>query len=85
MSEFLMGCAISGLLMAFVQILFTTAFNVSSNSGILTMLTMLTVVTSYFISIIVYGESVNLVCFLGLVLLGLGLRQVISNSGVQSH
>ena len=53
-TEFLTGCAVSGLLMSVVQILFTTAFNMTENSGILTMLTLLTLIPSYFVSMYFY-------------------------------
>lgn len=51
---FLSGCLYSGILMAFIQIMFTNAFNISKNAGILTMLTMCTVITSYIVSLFKY-------------------------------
>jgi drug/metabolite transporter (DMT)-like permease len=83
--EFLKGCGISGLLMCFVQIMFTTAFNMSSKTGVLTMLTMLTLVTSYFISLFTYHESLNPICVVGLVLLGWGLKRTMDYGEEQKH
>lgn len=83
--EFMKGCCISGLLMCFVQILFTTAYNMSHKSGILTMLTMLTVVTSYFVSLFTYHENLNPICLIGLILLGWGLKRTITYGEAQSH
>jgi len=79
MSDFLWGCLISGVTMIFVQILFVSAYNISKNAGILTMLCMLSIVTSYLISILKYHEEVNPICVLGLLLLCFGLIKIITN------
>lgn len=49
-----MGCITYGVMMSFVQILFTCAFNLTNNYGILTMLTLLTLIPSYIVSIFSY-------------------------------
>lgn len=60
-----------------VQILFTTAFNLSNNSGVLTMLTTFTLIPSYFVSIVTYGEGLNPICFVGMGMLAWGLYRTI--------
>jgi hypothetical protein len=83
--EFLKGCAISGLMMCVVQILFTTAFNVSHKVGVLTLLTTFTLIPSYFVSLVIYGEIINPVCVVGMVLLGWGLYRTVTYGEVMSH
>ena len=78
MVEFLKGCAVSGLLMCIAQILFTTAYNISHKAGVLTLLTTFTLIPSYFVSAVTYGEIINPVCLLGMALLGWGLYRTVT-------
>ena len=80
-----MGCLTYGVMMSLVQILFTCAFNLTSNYGILTMLTMLTLIPSYIVSIFSYHEKVNLIELSGLFLLAWGLKRMIDYGEVQGH
>lgn len=73
------------MLMSVVQLLFTSAYNMTENSGILTMLTMLTLIPSYFFSIYFYDESLNPICLLGLALLAWGLIRTIQYGDHQKH
>jgi hypothetical protein len=46
---------------------------------------MLTLVTSYFISLFTYHESLNPICVVGLVLLGWGLKRTMDYGEEQKH
>lgn len=77
MSSFLTACLFSGLIMSTCQIMFISALNLSKNSGKLTMLMLLYGVSSYCISYFKYGERINLLCVIGLALMGYGLYKTI--------
>lgn len=77
--EFLKGLLISGSLIFITNTLFTTAFSSSKNSGILTLLTSGTIITSYFVSIFIYDEKVNWISTAGLIILIYGLVKVVVN------
>jgi hypothetical protein len=81
----LKGYAVSALLMCVAQILFTTAFNVSHKAGVLTLLTTFTLIPSYFVSLVTYGEIINPVCVVGMVLLGWGLNRTVNYGEEMSH
>ena len=52
--EFLLGTVVAGSIIAFIQIAFTTAYNLTKNTGVLTSLTMITLIPSYTVSVLVY-------------------------------
>jgi drug/metabolite transporter (DMT)-like permease len=77
LSDFLGGCVCSGLVMTFCQLLFTSALNLSKNTGKLGILNLLTAVTAYAISYFKFDEKINVICLTGLLVMSYGLYRTI--------
>jgi hypothetical protein len=77
LTEFLTACLFSGLVMALCQIMFISALNLSKNTGKLTILMLLSLVTGYAISFFKFGENLNFICLSGLLLMSYGLYRTI--------
>ena len=70
----------SGLLMVVGQICFVGSLTMTKNTGILTMLTFISVILGYLISIIKYKEQINPFCTIGTLLILLGLAKILLKS-----
>jgi NAD/NADP transhydrogenase beta subunit len=77
LSEFVGACFFTGLVMAFCQIMFISALNLSKNAGKLTILMLLYTVSGYLISFFKFDEEINFICVMGLVMMGFGLYRTI--------
>jgi len=75
--SFLKGFLISGSLVFFTNTLFTSGFGLSKKTGILTLLTSCTVITSCLVSIFVYDEKINVFSATGIITLAYGLIKVV--------
>lgn len=76
-SEFMGACALSGSVLAFCQIMFISALNLSKNTGRLTILMLLNTVTGYAVSFFKFDEEINYICVMGLLMMGFGLYRTI--------
>ncbi len=80
--RFFYGCLFSGAVMAFCQIMFISALNLSKNTGKLTILQLCYGISAYAISFFKYNESINYICVFGLTIMGLGLYKTIFSKSI---
>ena len=71
---------VAGSLIAYIQIMFTTAYNITKNTGVLTSLTTITLIPSYLVSVFLYHESINPFALTGLIFIAGGLIWAIKHS-----
>jgi len=62
------------------QICFIGSLTMTKNTGILTMLTFVSVIFGYFVSILKYKEEINPFCTIGTVLIVFGLAKILLKS-----
>ena len=77
----LMGFLTTGFLSTLNMYLFIGAIKLSKNTGIMMMITLTNVVWAYFVSIFRYGESQNVICILGILLVIGGVWKSLFSKG----
>lgn len=66
--------------MVFGQILFVGGITMTKNTGVLTMLSFVSVIVGYLVSIIKYKEEINPFSTLGTLLIAFGLAKILLKS-----
>lgn len=62
------------------QILFVGGITMTKNTGVLTMLSFVSVIVGYVVSIVKYKEEINPFCTLGTILIAFGLGKILLKS-----
>jgi drug/metabolite transporter (DMT)-like permease len=75
MSKIYLALILCGAPIAVSNLLYVHAMRINKNTGLLNLLMFLSVVVGYGMSIFRYGESVNIICLLGSLMILLGLMK----------
>ena len=75
---FFIKCLVySGLIMALAQAFFMQALYITKNFGIVMMVGFIGLLYSYFLSVFRYGESLNMICIIGTVMVIYGVSRIV--------
>lgn len=72
-----------GLLMVTGQLCFIGAITMTKNTGLLTMLTFVSVIVGYLVSVTRYKEQINPFCTIGAILIVFGLAKIVLKDKVE--